>query len=130
MMTAVLTVALLAGPAALLVAGPLLEQWGAQNVFLLVAAGELIGSLPFVFVALRRRGTRPRPRSFFASASVMVPKVLGHAPHRPQMDAPAEVERAGREDARAGGRLVVGHFGVQAGPEEVRNHGQHLGAGR
>jgi MFS family permease len=60
-MTAVLTVALLAGPAALLVAGPLLEQWGAQNVFLLVAAGELIGSLPFVFVALRRRGTAAQP---------------------------------------------------------------------
>jgi MFS family permease len=54
-MTAVLTLALLAGPAALLVAGPLLEHWGAQDVFLLVAAGELIGSLPFAFVALRRR---------------------------------------------------------------------------
>jgi hypothetical protein len=53
-MTAVLTLAMLAGPAALLVAGPLLERW-AQDVFLLVAAGELIGSLPFAFVALRRR---------------------------------------------------------------------------
>jgi hypothetical protein len=54
-MTAVLTLALLAGPAALLIAGPLLEDWGARNVFLLVAAGELIGSLPFAFVALGRR---------------------------------------------------------------------------
>jgi MFS family permease len=60
-MTAVLTMALLAGPAALLIAGPLLESWGAQNVFLLVAAGELIGSLPFAFVALRRRSADPAP---------------------------------------------------------------------
>jgi MFS family permease len=60
-MTAVLTLALLAGPAALLIAGPLLESWGAQNVFLLVAAGELIGSLPFAFVALRRREAAAQP---------------------------------------------------------------------
>jgi Major Facilitator Superfamily len=60
-MTAVLTLALLAGPAALLIAGPLLEDWGARNVFLLVAAGELIGSLPFAFVALGRRTAEQQP---------------------------------------------------------------------
>jgi hypothetical protein len=40
--TAVVTLALLAGPLALLVAGPLLQSWGAQNVFFVVAAGELL----------------------------------------------------------------------------------------
>jgi predicted MFS family arabinose efflux permease len=59
--TAVVTVALLAGPLALLVAGPLLQSWGAQNVFFVVAAGELISSLPFAFVALRRREAVPQP---------------------------------------------------------------------
>jgi MFS family permease len=59
--TAVVTVALLAGPLALLVAGPLLENWGAQNVFFVVAAGELLATLPFAFVALRRRETMPQP---------------------------------------------------------------------
>jgi hypothetical protein len=53
-MTAVLTFALLAGPAGLLVAGPLLEGWGARPVFLLVAAGQLAGAVFFAAVALRR----------------------------------------------------------------------------
>jgi Na+/melibiose symporter-like transporter len=53
-MTAVLTFALLAGPAGLLAAGPLLEAWGARPVFLLVAAGQLAGAVFFATVALRR----------------------------------------------------------------------------
>jgi MFS family permease len=56
-MTAVLTFALLAGPAGLLIAGPLLESWGARPVFVLVAAGELVAAVFFASVALRR----PRP---------------------------------------------------------------------
>jgi predicted MFS family arabinose efflux permease len=56
-MTAVLTFALLAGPAGLLIVGPLLESWGARPVFFLVAAGELAAALFFASVALRR----PRP---------------------------------------------------------------------
>jgi predicted MFS family arabinose efflux permease len=54
-MTAVLTVALLAGPAGLLAAGPLLEAWGPRPVLLVVAAGELLAALPFAALALRRR---------------------------------------------------------------------------
>jgi MFS family permease len=59
--TAVVTAALLAGPLALLVAGPLLESWGAQNVFFVVAAGELLATLPFASVALRRREAEAQP---------------------------------------------------------------------
>jgi predicted permease len=59
--TAVVTVALLAGPLALLVAGPLLESWGAQNVFFVVAAGQLLATLPFASVALRRREAEAQP---------------------------------------------------------------------
>lgn len=50
-MTAILTTALLAGPVGYLVAGQLLEAWGPHEVFLLVAAGQLVGCLPFVAVA-------------------------------------------------------------------------------
>jgi MFS family permease len=53
-MTAVLTFALVAGPAGLLAAGPLLETWGARPVFLLVAAGQLAAAVFFATVALRR----------------------------------------------------------------------------
>jgi hypothetical protein len=41
--------------------GPLPEDWGARNVCLLVATGESIGSLPFAFVALRRRSSAVQP---------------------------------------------------------------------
>jgi MFS family permease len=50
-MTAVLTTAMLAGPAGLLVAGPLLEAWGPRQVFLLVAMGQLLATIPFALVA-------------------------------------------------------------------------------
>jgi MFS family permease len=61
-MTAVLTFALLAGPAGLLAAGPLLEGWGARPVFLLVAAGQLAGATFFAAVALRSApSTLPAP---------------------------------------------------------------------
>ena len=54
-MTAVVTIAMLAGPVGLFVAGPLLETWGPHAVFALVAGGELVASLAFASVALRRR---------------------------------------------------------------------------
>jgi MFS family permease len=60
-MTAVLTFALLAGPVGMAAAGPLLEAWGPRHVFLLVAGGQLLGSIPFAAVALRRRGRVPDP---------------------------------------------------------------------
>jgi MFS family permease len=52
-MTAVLTTALLAGPLALLLAGPLLQSWGPRPVFLLVACGQLLATIPFALVAFR-----------------------------------------------------------------------------
>jgi predicted MFS family arabinose efflux permease len=54
-MTGVLTAALLAGPIGLVVVGPLLASWGPRPVLLVVAVGQFLASLPFAFVALRRR---------------------------------------------------------------------------
>ncbi len=54
-MTAVMTFALLAGPVGMVIAGPLLQSWGPRHVFLLIASGQLLGTIPFVSVALRRR---------------------------------------------------------------------------
>jgi MFS family permease len=51
--TAVITTAMLAGPIGFLVAGPLIESWGPRPVFLLVAAGQLLATLPFLAVAFR-----------------------------------------------------------------------------
>jgi predicted MFS family arabinose efflux permease len=53
-MTAVLTVALLAGPLGLLVVGPMLESLGPQKVFLVIAAGQTAAVLFFAAVVLRR----------------------------------------------------------------------------
>ena len=50
-MTAVLTMAMLAGPLGVAIAGPLLEDWGPRNVFLLVASGQLLATIPFALVA-------------------------------------------------------------------------------
>ena len=50
-MTSVLTMAMLAGPLGLVVAGPLLEAWGPHPVFLLVATGQLLATIPFAIVA-------------------------------------------------------------------------------
>ena len=58
-MTGVLTTALLAGPIGLVVVGPLLQNWGPRPVLLFVAAGQLLASLPFAFVAFRRREPTP-----------------------------------------------------------------------
>ena len=52
--TAVITMALLAGPLGYLVAGPLLETWGPRPVFLLVASGQLLATIPFAAVAFRQ----------------------------------------------------------------------------
>jgi MFS family permease len=58
-MTGLLTMALLAGPLGLLVVGPLLGAWGPRPVLLFVAVGQFLASLPFAFVALRRREPQP-----------------------------------------------------------------------
>ena len=50
-MTAVLTTAMLAGPVGMVLAGPLLEAWGPRDVFLLVATGQLLATIPFAIVA-------------------------------------------------------------------------------
>ena len=52
-MTAVLTVAMLAGPVGLAAAGPLLEVFGTRTVFALVAAGMTTFALYFASVAVR-----------------------------------------------------------------------------
>ncbi len=53
LMTAVLTVAMLAGPIGLVVAGPLLEELGTHAVFAIVAGGMTVFALYFAAVALR-----------------------------------------------------------------------------
>jgi len=53
LMTAVLTVAMLAGPIGFAAAGPLLEELGTQAVFAIVAGGMTIFALYFSSVALR-----------------------------------------------------------------------------
>jgi MFS family permease len=50
-MTAILTMAMLAGPLGLVIAGPLLQAWGPRQVFLLVASGQLLATIPFALVA-------------------------------------------------------------------------------
>jgi MFS family permease len=58
-MTSVLTMALLAGPLGLVVAGPLLESWGPRPVFLLVATGQLLATIPFAIVAFGNERVAP-----------------------------------------------------------------------
>ncbi len=58
-MTALLTMGLLAGPAGLLVVGPMLVAWGPRPVLLAVAVGQFLASLPFAIAALRGRGRAP-----------------------------------------------------------------------
>ena len=58
-MTAVLTVAMLAGPLGLLVAGPLLESQGPHRVLLIVAAGQFLAAMPFASLAFRRAAAAP-----------------------------------------------------------------------
>ena len=53
-MSAVITCALVAGPLGLLVVGPLLGDLGARPVLLLVAIGQLVATLPFVWIAFRK----------------------------------------------------------------------------
>jgi MFS family permease len=52
-MTAVLTIAMLAGPIGLVAAGPLLEAFGTSMVFVIIAAGMTVFALYFASVALR-----------------------------------------------------------------------------
>ncbi len=53
LMTAVLTIAMLAGPVGLAAAGPLLQAFGTRPVFVLIAAGMTVFALYFASVALR-----------------------------------------------------------------------------
>lgn len=55
-MTAVITVATLAGPIGLLVAGPLLEAVGPYGTFLVIAAGQTLAGLVFATIMLRNAG--------------------------------------------------------------------------
>ena len=60
-MTAVITLAVLAGPAGMLIAGPFLESWGARPIFLLVAVGQLLAVIPFAVVAFGSREAASAP---------------------------------------------------------------------
>lgn len=53
LMTAVLTVAMLAGPVGLIAAGPLLQEFGTRPVFAIIAGGMTVFALYFASVALR-----------------------------------------------------------------------------
>jgi MFS family permease len=59
--TAVITVALLAGPVGYAIAGPLLEAWGPRPVFVLVATGQLLATIPFALVAFREQPAAAAP---------------------------------------------------------------------
>jgi MFS family permease len=56
-MSTVITFAIAAGPIGLLVVGPLLADLGARPVLLLVAIGQLVATLPFVWMAFRSRAS-------------------------------------------------------------------------
>ena len=56
-----ITLAVLAGPAGMLIAGPLLESWGARPIFLLVAVGQLLAVIPFAVVAFGSREAASAP---------------------------------------------------------------------
>jgi MFS family permease len=62
LMTAVLTVAMLAGPVGLAAAGPLLQAFGTRPVFVIIAAGMTVFALYFASVALRF-GPREAPEA-------------------------------------------------------------------
>src|SRR6476620_8914038 len=57
-----------------------------------------------------------------------VPHQLAH--DRIPLNRAREPERSGGEHLRPGRRLVVGHLGRKAGPEDVRDLGEHLDAVR
>ncbi len=58
-MTALLTMAMLAGPLGLLIVGPLLAAWGPRPVMFSVAVAQILASLPLAIVALRGGGREP-----------------------------------------------------------------------
>ena len=59
-MTAVITSALVAGPVGLLVAGPMLVQFGARPTLLIIALGQFVATLPYAVAAFRNR-MQPQP---------------------------------------------------------------------
>ncbi len=67
LMTAVLTVAMLAGPIGFAAAGPLLQAFGTQAVFAIVASGMTVFALYFASVALRF-GPRDAPAAPLTAA--------------------------------------------------------------
>jgi MFS family permease len=58
-MSAVITSALLAGPIGLLVAGPLLANFGARPTLLVVAVGQFLATLPYAVIAFRTHARMP-----------------------------------------------------------------------
>jgi MFS family permease len=58
-MTALMTIAMLAGPLGILAAGPLLEQLGPRTVFLFIAGGLTVFAAFFAWVAVRYGDPRP-----------------------------------------------------------------------
>ena len=62
MMTALISVATLSSPLGFIVAGQLLEPWGATNVFAAVAIGMTSTALVFAAIAFRHRG-EPAPEA-------------------------------------------------------------------
>ena len=103
-MTAVITAAMLAGPVGMLVAGPLLESWGPRQVFLLVATGQLLATMPFAVVAFRERA-RDRPaglRTAQPSGSALSPSARRRL-RRPRLGRrPAGPRACGARGCRAG----------------------------
>lgn len=57
-MTAMMTLALLAGPLGIVLAGPLLERLGPRPVFLVIAAGLTVFASFFAWVAVRHGESR------------------------------------------------------------------------
>jgi MFS family permease len=62
LMTALMTIAMLAGPIGLAAAGPLLQEFGTRPVFVLIACGMTVFALYFASVALRF-GPRDAPEA-------------------------------------------------------------------
>jgi MFS family permease len=68
-MTALLTVAVLAGPVGLLAGGPLLERLRPRPVFLVIAAGMTLFAAFFAWIAVRHGEPRQPVRDLVAQST-------------------------------------------------------------